>query len=140
MTPTHLHYSLALSADLAIYSARLVRYLRRRVDAPAGSRVLAILEEHGPLGITDLARVDGCSQPTMSTAVAALVEAGLVLKGPHPTDARGAVITLSDAGAQSLVDYREAYAGSIAERLRTSGRTEAELATAVAVLRDILEE
>jgi len=141
MTPGHqLQYSLALSADLAIYSARLVRSLRRRVDTPAGTRVLSLLEEHGPLGVTELARIDGCSQPTMSTAVAALVEAGHAVKAPHPTDARGSVISLTETGREQLVAFRESYAERIMDRLRVSGRSEEELATAVAVIRDILEE
>lgn len=136
----HASDSLALSADLAIYSARLVRSLRRRHDAPAGTRVLSVLEDHGPLGVTELSRIDGCSQPTMSTAVAALVDAGLVSKDPHPTDARGSVISLTGAGRAELQTFRESYAATITDRLKTAGRSETELATAVGVLRDILGE
>ncbi|UDY22789.1 MarR family winged helix-turn-helix transcriptional regulator [Nocardioides sp. Kera G14] len=139
-TGVPLNHSLALSADLAIYAARLVRSLRRRHDAPAGMRVLSVLEEHGPLGVTELSRIDGCSQPTMSTAVAQLVDGGFVSKEPHPTDARGAVVSLTEAGRTELEHFRSAYAGSIMKRLRAAGRTEAELATAVSVLRDILDE
>ncbi|MFT4264399.1 MAG: MarR family winged helix-turn-helix transcriptional regulator [Nocardioides sp.] len=130
---------MALSADIAIYAARLVRALRRRHEAPAGVRVLSVLEENGPLGVTDLARIDGCSQPTMSTAVSQLVEGGLVSKAPHPTDARGSVVSLTAAGVTALTAYRGTYAATISERLRAAGRTEEELATAVGVLRDILE-
>jgi len=137
---THLpHASLALSTDLVIYTTRLVRSLRRTHDVPAGARVLSLLDEHGPLGITQLAKLDRCSQPTMSAAVAHLVAGGLVVKDPNPVDARGSVVSLTGAGRDSLAGLRDAYATTISERLRAHNRTQEELATAVAVLRDLLE-
>jgi DNA-binding MarR family transcriptional regulator len=131
--------SLALSTDLVIYTARLVRSLRRSHEAPAGARVLSLLDEHGPLGITQLARLDRCSQPTMSAAVAQLAEAGHVNKEPNPLDARGSVISLTDEGLEALATQRTAWASAIVERLRAHHRTQEELATAVSVLRDLLD-
>jgi DNA-binding MarR family transcriptional regulator len=131
--------SLALSTDLVIYTARLVRSLRRNVDAPAGVRVLSLLDEHGPLGVTQLAKLDRCSQPTMSAAVANLVDAGLVDKDPSPVDARSSVVSLTREGSNVLATQRDAWATAITERLRAHNRTQEELATAVSVLRDLLE-
>ena len=68
-----------------------------------------------------------------------LVETGLAAKQPNPHDARGTVVTLTDAGRQELVDRRTAFGATVLEHLVTAGHTEAELATAVAVLRDLLE-
>jgi DNA-binding MarR family transcriptional regulator len=131
--------TLALSTDLVILTARLVRALRRSSDTPAGARVLSMLDEHGPLGITQLAKLDRCSQPTMSAAVAGLVESGLVVKEPNPLDARGSVISLTGQGIDVLAGLRQRWASTISERLRARHRTQEELATAVAVLRDLLE-
>ena len=131
--------TLALSTDLVIFSARLVRALRRSSDTPAGARVLSLLDEHGPLGVTQLAKLDRCSQPTMSAAVAGLVDSGLVAKAPNPMDARGSVISLTDHGVDVLAGLRQGWASTISERLRAHHRTQEELATAVAVLRDLLE-
>lgn len=131
--------SLALSTDLVIYTARLVRALRRTHDVPAGARVLSLLDENGPLGVTQLAKLDRCSQPTMSAAVARLVEAGLVVKDPNPLDARGSVVSLTEAGRRSLAAVRDAYATTVIERLRAHNRTQEELETAVSLLRDLLE-
>jgi len=133
------HASLALSTDLVIYAARFVRALRRSSDVPAGARVLSLLDEHGPLGVTQLAKLDRCSQPTMSAAVSQLTEAGLVAKEPNPLDARGSVVSLTDDGRDVLAANREVWAATVIERLRAHNRTQEELATAVAVLRDLLE-
>jgi DNA-binding MarR family transcriptional regulator len=133
------HASLVLSTDLVIYTARLVRSFRRTSDSPAGARVLSLLDEHGPLGVTQLAKLDRCSQPTMSAAVAQLVDAGLVIKEPNPLDARGSVISLTEDGIDVLASQRNAWATAISERLRAHNRTQEELETAVSVLRDLLE-
>jgi len=135
----HTELSLALSTDLVVYAARLVRMIRHRHDIPADTRVLSLLDEHGPVGITGLARLDRCAQPTMSAAVAQLVEAGLVVKKANPDDARGSVITLTDAGRATLAERRNAFGETVLERLAANDRTEAELAMAVTVLRDILD-
>jgi DNA-binding MarR family transcriptional regulator len=139
MYPQLSHASLALSTDLVIYTARLVRSLRRTHEAPAGTRVLSLLDEHGPLGVTQLAKLDRCSQPTMSAAVAQLAESGLVVKEPNPLDARGSVVSLTVEGSDALAHQRDAWATAISERLQLHNRTQEELATAVSVLRDLLD-
>lgn len=130
---------LGLSNDLVIYANRLLRSLRRNHDVPAFGRVLSLLDEFGPQGVTALAVADRCSQPTMSAAVAQLVENGLVSKEPNPVDARGTVVALTDEGLAELQTYRSAYAATVAERLDAAGHTTEELATAVTLLKDLLE-
>ena len=80
--------------------------MRRTHELPPGFRVLSLLDEHGPLGITALATLDRSSQPTMSGAVAGLVALGLVDKQPNPADARGSVVTLTDLGRSELARVR----------------------------------
>lgn len=128
-----------LSSDLVVYAARLVRAVRRANELPAGFRVLSLLDEHGPLGITALASADRCSQPTMSGAVSALADRGWVDKQPNPADARGSVVTLTDSGRQELDRARRRNGELVAARLAAHHEHTAEdLATAVAVLRDVL--
>ena len=61
------------SSELVVYAARLVRAVRRRVGHPSGIRILSLLDELGPQGVTALAEADRSSQPTMSGAVRQLL-------------------------------------------------------------------
>ena len=129
----------SLGSDLVMYAARLTRAVRRDLEAPTGARVLSLLDEHGPTGITQLAVADRCSQPTMSTTVAQLASQGLVSKAPSPTDRRASVVTLTDAGSAELARIRRLHGRRVAELVAAHpGHSHEELATAVAVLRDIL--
>ena len=125
--------------DLVAYAARLVRAVRRAVEHPTGVRVLSLLDEHGPLGISALATADRCSQPTMSGTVTALVEADLVTKTANPDDARSSLVALTDAGRAELTRVRRANGREIAERLGRSTCSAEDLETAIAVLRAALE-
>jgi DNA-binding MarR family transcriptional regulator len=130
-----------LASDLVMYAARLVRAVRRELELPAGTRVVSLLDEHGPLGITQLADLDRSSQPTMSGAVAQLVDRGWVTKGPNPDDARASVVTLTDAGRAELARLRRRNGEHIAALVdEHPGITTEDLATAVAVLRAVLHD
>jgi DNA-binding MarR family transcriptional regulator len=128
-----------LGSDLVIYAARLVRTVRRQFDLPAGARILSILDEVGAAGISQLAQLDNCSQPTMSAAVASLTDLGLVTKTPHPNDARSSVVELTETGREELYTLRARFAEAITQRLEERGHTPEELATTVAILRDIVD-
>ncbi|MFC7493066.1 MULTISPECIES: MarR family winged helix-turn-helix transcriptional regulator [unclassified Nocardioides] len=126
-----------LASDLVVQAARLVRAVRRELELPAPSRILSLLDETGPVGITRLAELDRCSQPTMSNAVTQLVERGWATKAPNPEDARSSVVTLADAGRDELQRVR-ALNGERVATLLAGTHTSEEVATAVAVLRDVL--
>ncbi|WP_148615776.1 MarR family winged helix-turn-helix transcriptional regulator [Nocardioides rubriscoriae] len=129
-----------LGSELVTHAARLVRAVRRRHDLPAGIRVLSLLDEHGTLGVSALARADRCSQPTMSASVRDLAEDGWVTKDTDPTDARASVVTLTPAGRAELDRVRRFNGEAVAARLAASTtHTVDDLATAVAVLRDLLD-
>ncbi len=129
-----------LGSDLTLYAARLVRLLRRERPQPAGLRVLSILDESGAVGVSQLAVIDQCSQPTMTGIVNGLVERGWVSKASDPADARASRVTLTTAGHRVLADARAANGELVAERLRTAGTSAQQLAEAVAVLRAVLEK
>jgi DNA-binding MarR family transcriptional regulator len=125
-------------SELVTYAARLVRAIRRDLEQPAGLRVLSILDEQGPLGITALAEVDRCSQPTMSGTVAALAERGWVSKFPHPEDARSSLVQLTAAGRSTLAAFRHDTGAAVAARLAAHHHTLDDVTRAVTVLRDVL--
>jgi DNA-binding MarR family transcriptional regulator len=130
-----------LASDLVVHAARLVRAVRRELELPAGTRIISLLDEVGPLGITQLAELDRCSQPTMSAAVAQLVDQGWVTKAPNPADARGTVVTLSDAGRAELARVRRLHGERVAALVDAHpDLTTEDLATAVAVLQGILQK
>jgi DNA-binding MarR family transcriptional regulator len=128
-----------LGSELTLYAARLVRLLRRELPQPVGLRVLSVLDESGPLGVTQLAVIDQCSQPTMSGTVHGLVERGWVSKEPDPGDARSTLVSLTPSGRTVLDEARAANGAVIAERLAAAGLGVEDLSTAVIVLRTVLE-
>jgi DNA-binding MarR family transcriptional regulator len=128
------------SSELVVYAARLVRAVRRRVGHPAGIRILALLDELGPQGVTALAEVDRSSQPTVSGAVRQLEAQGFVAKKPDPSDARRSLVRLTPEGRRKLDSARRENGAAVAERLARTGHTADEVAAAVAVLRDVMVE
>lgn len=129
-----------LSNDLVVLSARLVREVRRNTaDLPAAStRLLSMLDELGPSTVGALAQADRCSQPTMTGIVNGLVAKGWVQRERHPDDARSSLISMTGVGHRLLTSVRDRNALLVAERIAASGRSPEELATAVAVLSDLL--
>jgi DNA-binding MarR family transcriptional regulator len=128
------------SSELVVYAARLVRAVRRRVAQPSGIRILALLDEFGPQGVTALAEIDRSSQPTVSGAVRQLVEQGLVAKDSDPGDARRTVVRLTPEGRRLLTAARRDNGVAVAERLARTGHTAEDVAAAVAVLRAVMAE
>jgi DNA-binding MarR family transcriptional regulator len=128
------------SSELVVQAARLVRALRRRMGQPAGIRILALLDDLGPLGVTAIAEADRSSQPTISGAVRQLVDEGWVEKEPDPSDARRSVVELTPLGRQRLADARRDNGKAVAEGLSRTGHSAADVAHAVAVLRDVMGE
>lgn len=128
------------SSELVVQSARLIRALRRRVGQPAGIRILSLLDELGPLGVTALAEADRSSQPTISGAVRQLVDEGWVAKDPDLNDARRSLVQLTPAGRRRLAQARRDNGKAVAERLARTGHSVEDVAKAVAVLRDVLDE
>jgi DNA-binding MarR family transcriptional regulator len=129
-----------LSNDLVVLSARLVREVRRNTaDLPAAStRLLSMLDELGPSTVGALAQADRCSQPTMTGLVNGLVAKGWVERSSHPDDARCTLVSATADGRRALSAVRDRNALLVAERIEASGHTPDELATAVAVLSDLL--
>lgn len=109
-----------LAARLRLAAGRLHRRIRidgRESIPPLQLSALVTVEQHGPLRLSELARREAVTAPTMSRVLTALGEQGLVLRAPDPQDARGVLITLSDLGGARLTEVRNHRTALIARRL-----------------------
>ncbi len=132
-----------LGADLLAVVARLNRLATQRIQMPlpaAQARLLATIEAHGEARIGDLAAVDHCSQPTMTTQVRRLEDAGLVTRAVDPGDARAVRIRITPEGIHTLDAVRTDRAAVIEPQLAQLEPTDRQvLAEAVEVLRRLLD-
>ena len=132
-----------LSAELMVLVGRLTRTVTRAagVDVPTASlRLLSQVDELGPVTIGALTEADRCSQPTMSSAVQTLCRRGWASKVRNPDDGRSSLVTLTDAGRAVLADARRKRAQVVVGLFTADpGHDERDLATAVAVLRGLLD-
>jgi DNA-binding MarR family transcriptional regulator len=133
-----------LGADLLAVVARLNRYATQRIQMQlpaAQARLLSTIDAHGEARICDLATVDHCSQPTMTTQVRRLEDAGLVARTVDPVDARAVRIRITPEGMRTLNRVRADRAAVIEPQLAKLGSADRQtLADAVAVLRRLLED
>jgi DNA-binding MarR family transcriptional regulator len=133
-----------LGADLLAVVARLNRYATQRIhmQLPAAqARLLSTIEAHGEARICDLAAVDHCSQPTMTTQVRRLEDAGLVARTVDPGDARAVRIRITPEGMRTLGRVRLDRAAAIEPQLaRLESSDRQTLNNAVAVLRRLLDD
>ncbi|CDO89557.1 MarR family transcriptional regulator [Mycobacterium triplex] len=132
-----------LGADLLAVVARLNRLATQRIQMPlpaAQARLLATVEVHGEARIGDLAAVDHCSQPTMTTQVRRLEDAGLVSRTVDPGDARAVRIRITPEGRRTLNAVRADRAAAIEPQLAMLEPADREVLTeAVRVLRRLLD-
>jgi DNA-binding MarR family transcriptional regulator len=130
-----------LGEDVVVASARLSRLASRDVNAlpHAVVRVLGRLDELGQARISELAKADRCSQPTMSAQVQRLEEQGLVNRIADPADSRASLISLTKAGLAELNSARHQAGATLAARLSQLPETDlTTLEAAVAVIHKLL--
>ncbi|WP_328330137.1 MarR family transcriptional regulator [Kribbella sp. NBC_00382] len=131
-----------LGVDVVVASARLTRLASRDVSAlpHAAMRLMGRLDELGPTRISELAKADRCSQPTMSNLVQRQEENGFVLREPDPADSRASLISLTPAGRDELERARHEAGEAIAARLQLLSPEDIEtLQAAVTVIHRILK-
>ncbi len=112
----------SVASGLRIAVMRLARRLRaERADtnlSVSQLAALATLDRHGPLTPGELAAHEKVQPPSITRTIAALEQAGLVVRSPHPTDRRQALVALSDSGARLLAADRRQRDVWLAQRLR----------------------
>ena len=128
-----------LGADLLAVVARLNRYATQRIQMQlpaAQARLLSTIDAHGEARICDLAAMDHCSQPTMTTQVRRLEDAGLVTRTVDPGDARAVRIRITSEGLHTLNQVRADRVKAIEPQLANLKAAERHtLVDAVTVLR-----
>lgn len=133
-----------LSSDLLSVVARINRLANQRVRLAlpfAQARLLAVIEDQGAARISDLAALDHCSQPTMTTQVRRLEDAGLVSRTADPADARAVLISITPEGVEALATVRSDRGAVIDPYLaRLDDADRRTLVDAVRVMRALLED
>ena len=132
-----------LAVEVREAVSRLARRLRQeRPPHELGLTSLSVLSRLyrlGPASPSALAAAENVQPQSMTRAVATLVERGLVVREPHPTDGRQTVVTITDAGRVVLEEdrsRRDAWlAGVIDDRLTP---VEREFLRAAAKLLEVL--
>ncbi|MHA7662985.1 MarR family winged helix-turn-helix transcriptional regulator [Mycolicibacterium sp. HS_4_1] len=131
-----------LASDLLAVVARINRLANQRVRLSlpfAQARLLATIEGEGSARISDLAAIDHCSQPTMTTQVRRLEDAGLVSRTVDPDDARAVLISITPQGVAALAQVRADRGKAIDPFLAELDNSDREtLAAAVGIMRGLL--
>ncbi|MFG1906563.1 MarR family winged helix-turn-helix transcriptional regulator [Kribbella sp. NPDC048928] len=107
--------------QLLVSMHRIVRHLRRnRTTAqlhPTQFLALMLIADEQPIRIGEIAARVPCSQPTATTTVAALEEAGLVRREPDPVDGRATAVVLTEAGVATVEASGRSAADELAKLL-----------------------
>jgi DNA-binding MarR family transcriptional regulator len=113
--------------DVGDFTRTIGRLTRRLRTAAAQhelslteSAVLARLDRDGPATTAELARAESMRPQSMSAALAALEERGLIERRPHPSDGRQVNITLTDKGTvvrSSTLDLKRAWLAQVTASL-----------------------
>ena len=90
--------STAIGTTLYGLATRAVRRAPRDLTITSAA-TLATLDRTGPRRITDLAAIEGVTQPAMTVLVRVLEESGLVERRGDPSDKRVTLVWLTEAGA-----------------------------------------
>ncbi|ASK65930.1 transcriptional regulator [Brachybacterium avium] len=105
-----------LPQHLALVCSQFSRLAARRSDVGVGTvswRVVATIERHGPLRLSEIADRERVSRPTATTVIKRLEEEGLVGRTPDPTDSRSSLISTTTQGSAQLAAWRQQLAHGV---------------------------
>ncbi|MFC5832630.1 MarR family winged helix-turn-helix transcriptional regulator [Nonomuraea insulae] len=107
--------------ELAVGLAR-IRTMMRLLDVPRDLSItslstLASLERMGPRRLTELAAMEGVTQPAMTQLVTRLEREALAERLPDPSDGRVVVVAITQHGRAELARRRATQAKRLAELL-----------------------
>jgi DNA-binding MarR family transcriptional regulator len=91
-----------LVTRLRVVISKLARQLNETSTdeglTPTQYSVLGLIRSQGPLGLAELAGLEGLNPTMLSRVVRALDEAGLIRRLPNPSDLRAARVEITPAG------------------------------------------
>src|SRR3954462_11790938 len=130
----------AIADRLHSLAIHLLRRVRRGDDAAGLSAprlsALSVVIYRGPISLTELAKAESVTAPTMTRLVQALVKSGLVEKSVDETDNRAVLLRATTAGRSTLDLARARRLAALEEIL---GRLGPERAAGVARAGSFLE-
>ncbi|TCC58062.1 MarR family transcriptional regulator [Kribbella pittospori] len=117
--------------QLLVAMHRIVRHLRRSRTTtalhPTQFLALMLIADEQPIRIGEIAARVPCSQPTATTTVAGLEEAGLVRREPDPVDGRATAVVLTEVGAETVEASGRQAAEELGNLLRRLDDADSEL-------------
>lgn len=106
---------------------------------PTHFRLMSMLV-HCPCNLSELARRQGVSLPTMSDSITLLVDRGLAQRGPDARDRRIVNVELTEAGRQALDEMQSVMEQRMAELMDSLSPDQLiRLALGLEVLRQVIE-
>ena len=144
--PVQAQRASALAENLRVISGKLKRKLREQGDQndlrPSQVSVVLRIEKDGPAAVSSLARAEGMRPQSMSSVVASLQEAGLVVGSPDPNDKRQTLMSLSRKCQKMLKEGRAARQDWLTTTIqkKLSGQEQERLASAVNLLARLIED
>jgi DNA-binding MarR family transcriptional regulator len=135
----------SLADRLRVSVGRLARRLRQQSAEDdltlSQASVLATLERHGPLAMSEVAAHERISKPSATGIVGRLVDKGLVERAPDPDDARSSIVTITPEGLRMLNRRRRQRTEYLARRIEAlDAGDRAVLERAVPLLEKIVED
>lgn len=135
----------ALADRLHSLAIHLLRRIRRGDDeaglsAPRLS-ALSVIRYRGPISVTELAKAESVTAPTMTRLVHALVKAGLVEKSGDEKDNRVVLLRATEAGYHTLEIARAKRLAALQSLLaQLNGPERKAVEDAVSVLEPLLRQ
>jgi len=126
-----------LAARLISNGSRFARTASRKAGEQRSLialRVLANLQQEGDLRVGELALRETITQPAMTATVNRLEDDGLVARLADPTDARAAIVRITDAGVVELEAFRMRAAAKVRPALEQLGEDDLAVLGRAAVL------
>jgi DNA-binding MarR family transcriptional regulator len=135
----------SLADRLRVSVGRLARRLRQQSAEDdltlSQASVLATLERHGRLAMSEVAAHERISKPSATGIVGRLVDKGLVERAPDPDDARSSIVTITPEGLRLLNRRRRQRTEYLARRIDAlDAGDRAVLERAVPLLEKIVED
>ena len=135
---------LPLASALRLVVSRLARRLRQQAEPGVTASqlsVLATIDRHGSMTLSDLAAHERVTPPTITASVGRLEAAGYVTKETDPDDKRISRISLSREGRRFLESVRSRKNAYLTKRLAgLDPEDRATLERAASILERLLEE
>ena len=100
---------------------RLILWARRAAPSRMSSTSITTLDSlarSGPQRVTDLAVLQGVSQPSMTTLLNRLCREGYAARLPHPHDGRSTLVGVTAAGRRALAQRQGERTAALAAAIR----------------------